>query len=102
MNKNLYLGNLPYEVTEGPNNFSRLEKSCPSTSSTTNIGLSGASAVEMKRKDAEKPSKFNGGQLQETISVMRPPKTDRGAGTDNRGGGGGRGGFRGRGGKDKP
>jgi len=47
MNKNLYIGNLPYEVTEEDlkTNFSESEKSFPSISSRTNTpGLAGCFA----------------------------------------------------------
>jgi cold-inducible RNA-binding protein len=104
MNKNLYLGNLPYEVTEEDlkTNFSEVGKVV-----SVNIikdkytGLSrGFGFVEMEtEKDAEEAiKKFNGGQLLgKTISVNEArPKTDQGGPRrDNRGGGGGRGGFRG-------
>ncbi|MBP1712026.1 MAG: RNA-binding protein [Deltaproteobacteria bacterium] len=102
MNKNLYIGNLPYEVTEEDlkTNFSEVGKVV-----SVNIikdkytGLSrGFGFVEMEtEKDAEEAiKKFNGGQLLgKTISVNEArPKTDQGGPRrDNRGGG--RGGFRG-------
>lgn len=103
MNKNLYIGNLPYEVTEEDlkTNFSEVGKV-----HSVNIikdkytGLSrGFGFVEMEtEKDAEEAiKKFNGGQLLgKTITVNEArPKTDQGGGPrrDNRGGG--RGGFRG-------
>jgi cold-inducible RNA-binding protein len=102
MNKNLYIGNLPYEVTEEDlkSNFSEVGKV-----HSVNIikdkytGLSrGFGFVEMEtEKDAEEAiKKFNGGQLLgKTISVNEArPKTDSGAfRRDSRGG---RGGFRGR------
>jgi len=102
MNKNLYIGNLPYEVTEEDlkTNFSEVGKVL-----SVNIikdkytGLSrGFGFVEMEtEKDAEEAiKKFNGGQLLgKTITVNEArPKTDQGGPRrDNRGGG--RGGFRG-------
>ena len=101
MNKNLYIGNLPYEVTEEDlkTNFSEVGKV-----HSVNIikdkytGLSrGFGFVEMEtEKDAEEAiKKFNGGQLLgKTITVNEArPKTDQGGPRrDNRGG---RGGFRG-------
>jgi RNA recognition motif-containing protein len=102
MNKNLYIGNLPYEVTEEDlkTNFSEVGKV-----HSVNIikdkytGLSrGFGFVEMEtEKDAEEAiKKFNGGQLLgKTITVNEArPKTDQGdARRDSRGGA--RGGFRG-------
>lgn len=101
MNKNLYIGNLPYEVTEEDlkTNFSEVGKVL-----SVNIikdkytGLSrGFGFVEMENeKDAEEAiKKFNGGQLLgKTITVNEArSKTDQGGPRrDNRGG---RGGFRG-------
>jgi len=102
MNKNLYIGNLPYEVTEEDlkTNFSEVGKVL-----SVNIikdkytGLSrGFGFVEMDtEKDAEEAiKKFNGGQLLgKTITVNEArAKTDQGGPRrDNRGGRGG--GFRG-------
>jgi len=102
MNKNLYIGNLPYEVTEEDlkTNFSEVGKV-----HSVNIikdkytGLSrGFGFVEMEtEKDAEEAiKKFNGGQLLgKTITVNEArPKTDQGdVRRDSRGGA--RGGFRG-------
>ena len=99
MNKNLYIGNLPYEVTEEDlkTNFSEVGKV-----HSVNIikdkytGLSrGFGFVEMEtEKDAEEAiKKFNGGQLLgKTITVNEArPKTDQGGQRRE----GARGGFRG-------
>jgi cold-inducible RNA-binding protein len=102
MNKNLYIGNLPYEVTEEDlrTNFAEVGK----ITSVTIIkdkytGLSrGFGFVEMEtEKDAEEAiKKFNGGQLLGktiTVNEARPKADQGGSRKDNRGGG--RGGFRG-------
>jgi RNA recognition motif-containing protein len=102
MNKNLYIGNLPYEVTEEDlkTNFSEVGKVF-----SVNIikdkytGLSrGFGFVEMEtEKDAEEAvKKFNGGQLLGktiTVSEARSKAEQGGPRRDNRGGS--RGGFRG-------
>lgn len=103
MNKNLYIGNLPYEVTEEDlkTNFSEVGKvlSC-NIIKDKYTGLSrGFGFVEMEtEKEAEEAiKKFNGGQLLgKTISVNEArPKTDGGGPRRDNRGGGGRGGFRG-------
>jgi RNA recognition motif-containing protein len=104
MNKNLYIGNLPYEVTEEDlrTNFSEVGKiSSVSIIKDKYTGLSrGFGFVEMEtEKEAEEAiKKFNGGQLLGktiTVNEARPKPDQGGPRRDNRGGGGGgRGGFR--------
>ncbi len=102
MNKNLYIGNLPYEVTEEDlrTNFAEVGKIISvSIIKDKYTGLSrGFGFVEMEtEKDAEEAiKKFNGGQLLGktiTVSEARPKPDQGGQRRDHRGGG--RGGFRG-------
>jgi RNA recognition motif-containing protein len=100
MNKNLYIGNLPYEVTEEDlkTNFSEVGKIVSVTIIKDKYtGLSrGFGFVEMEtEKEAEEAiKKFNGGQLLGktiTVNEARPKADQGGPRRDNRG----KGGFRG-------
>jgi RNA recognition motif-containing protein len=105
MNKNLYVGNLSYKVTDEDlkSNFS--EAGEVASASIIKDKFSGQSKgfgfVEMKTEEgaAEAIKKFNGGMLDGkaiTVNEARPKK-EFGAGGGNRGGGrpgGGGGGFR--------
>ena len=97
MNKNLYVGNLSYKVTDEDlkSNFS--EAGEVATASIIKDKFTGQSKgfgfVEMKTEEgaAEAIKKFNGGMLDGkaiTVNEARPKK-EFGAGGGNRGGGGG-------------
>jgi len=100
MNKNLYIGNLPYEVTEEDlkTNFSEVGKIVSVTVIKDKYtGLSrGFGFVEMEtEKEAEEAiKKFNGGQLLGktiTVNEARPKADQGGPRQDNRTRGGPRG-----------
>ncbi|MDI6742193.1 MAG: RNA-binding protein [Smithella sp.] len=107
MNKNLYVGNLSYKITDDDlkSNFS--EAGEVESATIIKDKFSGQSKgfgfVEMKTEEgaAEAIKKFNGGTFDgKTITVNEArPKKEFGAGGGNRGGGrpggGGGGGFRG-------
>jgi cold-inducible RNA-binding protein len=101
MNKNLYVGNLSFKVTDEDlrSNFSEAgEVASAAIIKDKFTGQSkGFGFVEMKTDEgaAEAIKKFNGGMLDGkaiTVNEARPKK-EFGAGGGNRGGGGG--GFRG-------
>ena len=96
MNKNLYVGNLSYKITDDDlkSNFS--EAGEIASSSIIKDKFTGQSKgfgfVEMKTEEgaAEAIKKFNGGMLDGkaiTVNEARPKK-ELGAGGGNRGGGG--------------
>ena len=105
MNKNLYVGNLSYKISDEDlkSNFS--EAGEVESATIIKDKFSGQSKgfgfVEMKTEEgaAEAVKKFNGGTLDgKTITVNEArPKKEFGAGGGHRGGGrpGGGGGFRG-------
>lgn len=101
MNKNLYVGNLSYKITDDDlkSNFSEAGEVL--SASIIKDKFSGQSKgfgfVEMKTEEgaAEAIKKFNGGTLDgKTITVNEArPKKEFGAGGGNRGGGNRGGGF---------
>jgi RNA recognition motif-containing protein len=102
MNKNLYVGNLSYKVTDDDlrSNFSEAgEVASAAIIKDKFTGQSkGFGFVEMKTDEgaAEAIKKFNGGMLDGkaiTVNEARPKKEFGAGGGGNRGGGGG--GFRG-------
>mgnify|MGYP000947017524 FL=1 len=103
MNKNLYVGNLSYKITDDDlrSNFS--EAGEVESATIIKDKFSGQSKgfgfVEMKTEEgaAEAVKKFNGGTLDgKTITVNEArPKKEFGAGGGHRGGGNRGGGFRG-------
>ena len=114
MNKNLYVGNLSFKVTDDDlkTNFSEAgEVASASIIKDKFTGQSkGFGFVEMKTDEgaAEAIKKFNGGMLDGkaiTVNEARPKKEfsggggNRGGGGGNRGGGGG--GYRGGGGGNR-
>jgi RNA recognition motif-containing protein len=96
MNKNLYVGNLSYKITDDDlrSNFS--EAGEIATASIIKDKFTGQSKgfgfVEMKTEDgaSEAIKKFNGGMMDgKSITVNEArPKKEFGAGGGNRGGGG--------------
>lgn len=105
MNKNLYVGNLSFKVTEEDlrSNFSEAGEVVSATIIKDRFTRQskGFGFVEMKTDEGatEAIQRFNGGTLDgKTITVNEArPKKEYGAGGGNRGGGnrGGGGGFRG-------
>ena len=96
MNKNLYVGNMSYKITDDDLNSNFSEAGEIATSSIIKDKFTGQSKgfgfVEMKTEEgaAEAIKKFNGGMLDGkaiTVNEARPKK-DFGAGGGNRGGGG--------------
>ena len=107
MNKNLYVGNLSFKVTDDDlkSNFSEAgEVASAAIIKDKFTGQSkGFGFVEMKTEEGatEAIKKFNGGMLDGkaiTVNEARPKK-EFGAGGGNRGGGGG--GYRGGGGGNR-
>lgn len=102
MNKNLYVGNLSYKITEEDLKTNFSEAGEVESATIIKDKFSGQSKgfgfVEMKTEEGagEAIKKFNGGTFDgKTITVNEArPKKEFGAGGGNRGGGGG-GGFRG-------
>ena len=109
MNKNLYVGNLSYKITDDDlkSNFSEAGEVASVTIIKDKFtGQSkGFGFVEMKTEEgaAEAIKKFNGGTLDGKSIVVNEarPKKEFGAGGGNRGGGGFRGGNRGGGGGNR-
>jgi cold-inducible RNA-binding protein len=100
MNKNLYVGNLSYKITDEDLKTNFSEAGEVASASVIKDKFSGQSKgfgfVEMKTEEGatEAIKKFNGGMLDGkaiTVNEARPKK-EFGAGGGNRGGGGG---FRG-------
>ncbi|MEN6374286.1 MAG: RNA-binding protein [Smithella sp.] len=96
MNKNLYVGNLSYKITDEDLKFNFSEAGEIATSSIIKDKFTGQSKgfgfVEMKTEEgaAEAIRKFHGGMLDGkaiTVNEARPKK-EFGAGGGNRGGGG--------------
>jgi len=110
MNKNLYVGNLSYKVTDDDLKSNFTEAGEVASASVIKDKFTGQSKgfgfVEMKTEEgaAEAIKKFNGGMLDGkaiTVNEARPKKEfsggggNRGGGGFNRGGRGGGGGNRG-------